>query len=207
MPQLTDWISACSAAVSAGATFVTIWMTGLNWKFSQKSEAQAELFEQRKTSLIEFQAKIQGQAWIDSYFRDLLEWSHRVADNISCAIHEIDCPDAEEKRRVLAALSVSIDTGRWYFPNKDHDLHGIHKEPAYRGLRQPILDWLVYAYRVYAELEKVDNKRRYLVHCQRNFVSIVQGIVDPRSRDKSIKKVFADFEAVGSLPDVGRPDR
>ncbi|MEM9234883.1 MAG: hypothetical protein AAGA69_11695, partial [Pseudomonadota bacterium] len=59
-----------------------------------------------------------------------------------------------------------------FFPNLDQDGKGIHKEGAYRGLRPPVLDAMVYAY---CELREIDDPRpesaQFLCRCRRLVVS------------------------------------
>ncbi len=97
--------------------------------------------------------------------------------------------------------------GRWYFPNRDHDKKGKNKEPAYRGVRQPCLDWVVFAYDIFADQQNTVGAREQLVSCQRHFVSCIQEVLDPRSREEAIERVLTDFKAISTLPKVESPER
>ena len=150
--------------------------------------------------------KLAAQSWSDTYFRDITLWASDVVGAISRAIHLIDVDDEEARRETLVSLSACIDMGRWYFPNRAHESNGTHKEPAYRGVRQPVLDWVVYAYDICEGAKEFQNSRKKLVSCQRQFVSAIQETLDPRSREDEIRRVLNDFAQVSVLPKVQSPD-
>jgi hypothetical protein len=91
----------------------------------------------------------------------------------------------------LSKLSASIDKGRLYFPNFEHDSHGAEKEAAFRGIRQPILDRLVEIYDLVKDIDanvanQIEAVRQPLMSKKRAFVSEVQSAVDPRRRHSFI---------------------
>ncbi|MGH6753026.1 MAG: hypothetical protein ACREDP_12750, partial [Bradyrhizobium sp.] len=99
------------------------------------------------------------------------------------------------KRRIelRTGLSSIIDRGRWFFPNIKPLTIGVHKEGAYRGLRLPVLDYLVYAHN---ELEisgrtgtkdsnpDYDSVRQEILDLRRAFVAEIQSVLDPRKNSK-----------------------
>ena len=96
---------------------------------------------------------------------------------------------------VMYKLSSAIDRGRWFFPNQWNDEIGLHKEPAYRGLRQPILDHLVAAYDLVKNMKAATDGASVsdLVHYQRCFVSEVQQVLNPRRRNEEVERVNKQF--------------
>lgn len=136
----------------------------------------------------------------EDYFRGLTDWGFRALDGLSAAVHLVDsikdeptkswAAELNTRRAVLSAL---IDQGRLYFPNLEMD-KGTNKEAAYRGHRHEVLDYLVYAYDVLTvDVAQGDYTfaRKKLVKHQRAFTSIMQQIVDPRTRRKEFGDIFA----------------
>ena len=202
----SDWISASASAVSAVAAVAAIVTALLAQRAANVAQARAEELEQKNAELIEIQSRLSHQSWADEYFREITAWAGQVSLAISRATHLTDVDDEVSKRDVLSTLSACIDMGRWYFPNRDHDKRGYHKEPAYRGLRQPCLDWVVWAYDTFDGRRHAADRRAELIRCQRNFVSCIQEVLDPRSREKAIQRVLTDFSPVASLPKVQSPE-
>jgi hypothetical protein len=92
-----------------------------------------------------------------------------------------------ERDAYLARLSASIDKGRLYFPNYDHDVYGTEKESAYRGHRQPILDRLVEIYDLsrdanVADAAALEKTKQTVGEKKRAFISEAQSEVEPRRR-------------------------
>lgn len=151
--------------------------------------------------------RLAHQSWTDAYFRDITLWANDVCRGISGVIHLVRLDEESARREVLILLSASIDMGRWYFPNHEFNGFGLDKEPAYRGYRQPVLDWVVRAYDICSGLITIDDPRAALVECQRQFVSEIQQVIDPRQRSAQIKRVQDDFMAVAGLPKVVSPPK
>lgn len=201
-----NWISALASTVSAVAAVIAIAMAMLAQRTASAAQERAGELERKNAELAEIQSRLSHQSWADEYFREITDWAGQVSLAISRATHLVDVDDEQSRRDVLSILSASIDMGRWYFPNIYHDKEGQYKEPAYRGFRQPCLDWVVRAYDVFDGREPVDDKRVELICCQRNFVSCIQEVLDPRSREKAIERVLNDFSAVSALPKVQSPE-
>jgi hypothetical protein len=87
---------------------------------------------------------------------------------------------------LMARFSALVDRGRLFFPNMQIAGKGEHKEEAFKGGRQRILDHIVDAFDVTKNLDlatQQNNKpmREQLVSLKRKFVSDLQIELDPRS--------------------------
>jgi len=88
--------------------------------------------------------------------------------------------------KIRAELSALIDEGRLYFPNIQNTPHGLDKQEAYKGYRQPILDHLVEAYDFIGKIQRKAGVRSTeqvasrFNSIRRAFVSETQLAVDPR---------------------------
>lgn len=96
------------------------------------------------------------------------------------------------KSEVLGELSAQVDYGRLYFPNELKSGYGLHKETAYQGERQPILDHLVKAHRVVLKSTCGSDlgckQRKDIVQHRREFISRVHEQINPRRRLGFIKR-------------------
>lgn len=118
----------------------------------------------------------------------VIAWANRVVSVMSEA-HEFALAEAEgdgaayQRRRVtfLHVLSSLVDEGRWFFPNVGEKAGDTNVEGAYRGHRQPILDFIVAAYNAVADQEPAQAAAT-LLQQKRAFVSEVQRAVDPLRR-------------------------
>lgn len=199
MPDAANWLSAFIAL----AAFIT---SVVAYRSADKSQAKSEELARRNAALLESQTTLDHQAWADEYFREITHWACEVSTAISAAIHISGRNDEDRKLNALITLSACIDMGRWYFPNKFHDEQGKNKEPAFRGVRQPILDWVVRAYDILDGRTANGNERSALVECQRQFVSCIQQRLDPRSREKIVNRILLDYVDVDKLRAVESPE-
>jgi hypothetical protein len=157
----------------------------------------------QNAELLKKQHLLDQRAWTDAHFQSVREWAQQVSFTLAAAIHLSDAPADETKKvEILTKLSALIDTGRWYFPNLWSDKHGVDKEPAYRGIRQPILDCVVAAYDDLKDGGISGERRRNLTACQRHFVSQVQTVLDPRRRDREINKIIGEWEQSEKLREL-----
>jgi hypothetical protein len=193
-----NWISAIVSAVA-------FFGSGVSFLIARKSQFRAEQFEMQSAEIALIQNQLAHQTWADEFFRDVTTWASGVSLSISRAIHLIEKTDGGELTDVMIELSAAIDTGRWYFPNRHENEYGFQKQPAYRGLRQPVLNWVVRAYQIVENPTQYDSPKSALIDCQRNFVSCVQEVLDPRTREEAIQRVLSDFEGVAKLPKIGAP--
>jgi hypothetical protein len=162
---------------------------------------------------------LNAQTFASDWLRDLRSWASDAIDVLSDACYTCGrgdpAPSAEEKamtQRCRARLSALIDRGRFFLPNEREQDLGDQKPEAYRGLRLPALDALVAAERVLggdADVREFGDRKTALIAMRREFVSIVQAILEPRSTAKLVAQVLrqTDFERAddptlgGLLPD------
>jgi len=147
-------------------------------KESQKLLEESNARENRRHQL-------EMLSWRDAHFHSVRIWADSVCLCISEARHFVCLGDEYngQKTSVMSRLSSLIDTGRWYFPNIQDEVYGRHKEPAYRGFRQPVLDYVVDAYIALESTEDRDVIVAKLLTCQRLFVSDIQIAINPRRRE------------------------
>ena len=181
-----DIVSGIAASFATVISLVAVWL-------ATKSQSRMD--------------RLAHQSWTDAYFRDIASWAGEVCQSISAAIHLVEIEDDVARRQVLIRLSAAIDMGRWFFPNHAFEEYGLKKEPAYRGVRQPLLDWIVRAYDICRGEVAQGNAHSSLVECQRQFVSAIQEVIDPRQRSAQIKRVQDDFKSVSGLPKVVSPPK
>lgn len=136
------------------------------------------------------------------YFAALRPWANELADLLSDAIHfvELDparCPAGsffDRRNQFRARLSSMIDRGKWFFPNLHSQEVGAHKEKAYRGYRQAVLNSLVEAYNTLTALDYVSGnnnqtRRDALVAAKRQFVGEIQDVLNPAKQDKEFRDI------------------
>jgi hypothetical protein len=148
---------------------------------------------------------LSANTWLDQYMTNVRLWADEGCECISVAIHAVHGDDSRRDELLLTSiqkLSSLVDRGRWFFPNLWADEYGQNKEPAFRGLRQPILDCLMDAHyavkRLYElkqndDIEQENDAVHELVHCQRIFVSEVQQVLNPRRREREIERITEQF--------------
>ena len=171
-----DVIAVVSAAIALIGMAVTI----------------SETRKQRRISLAELRQVLDDRTF---------EWGSRAIDALSEAEAAIMTHAAgatvtdfnAQRQAVLGRISSLVDHGRLFFPNIETDDHGAEKESAFKGVRPPILDVLIYA--IY-EIETVDPMKTdeiadscdYLRSCRRLLVSELQGYLDPKTRNEVLER-------------------
>lgn len=156
----------------------------------------------QNADLLKQQHSLEQRAWTDTHFDAVRDWAQQVCFTLADAMHV----HQDQRAAVLSKLSALIDIGRWYFPNQWSEKYGIDKEPAYRGLRQPVLDCLVAAYDDLSDEIPATELRSRLEACQRHFVSQIQLVIDPRRREKQIARILDDWEQSERLRDLPAND-
>jgi len=145
----------------------------------------------------------------ERYFGRLQSWSDEVLGLMAHAVHLCDLdpkklPPGEffmKRHDLRVRLSAMIDKGRWFFPNVDYETHGTHKEEAFRGYRQSVLNSIMWAYRAlevmdYTDQQKNIQRRIELVSDQRLFTSEIQKVLDPRKQEQEFASMM---ESVGTF--------
>ncbi|MCC6076271.1 hypothetical protein ACFPTX_15200 [Pseudomonas sp. GCM10022188] len=187
--DFATWIAAVAAIASAIAA-------ARSSKAAEKQQQEATRHAISNAEILEKEHDLKLREWTDQFFSSVRMWAEEVCLAISEATHISEHSElsAEHKRPVLIKLSALVDTGRWYFPNQWVDDYGTHKEPAYRGVLQPVLDCVVAAYDALKESGPEYDAKSELAMCQREFVSHIQEVLDPRKREQEIKKIILEFE-------------
>lgn len=166
--QIADWVAAVSAAISVLALLLNILITSRQTRVSVES--------------LKFNNDSQVMNWANRTVAAMAEAQH------ICASPNVSALYLHERAITLATvLSALIDEGRWFFPNVGRRTTDPDKPGAYRGTRQPILDYLVSAYEAVNTLMRSEDAEREplvakIAEAKRHFVSEVQHAVDPRRR-------------------------
>lgn len=197
--DIATWTAAAAAIYSA-------FKANKSSEAAEKYQAEAAQEARRAANLMEKNHELELRSWTDQYFLSVRSWADEVCSVISEAIHLVSFgePTNALMHPILVKLSHLIDTGRWHFPNQWSDDYGLHKEPAYRGVRQPILECLVSAYDALIKFDENKEKKEHLWAVQRAFVSHIQETLDPRSREQEIRKVLDEFEQSQRLRAIPR---
>jgi hypothetical protein len=187
--DVATWLATLVAIVSAVAAFKSS-------RDANKYQKEAARHNKESAGLLADGHQLKLKEWIDQYFNSVRSWAEQVCLAISEAAHIVEDSDisSEHKRPVLVRLSSLIDTGRWYFPNQWAEDHGTHKEPAYRGVRQPVLDCVVGAYDLLRGAQAHEVRKADLIAVQREFVSHIQAVLDPRKREQEVMRIITEFE-------------
>ncbi|WP_129127015.1 hypothetical protein [Geomonas oryzae] len=150
----------------------------------------------RNARTVEHQYRLDATTFAADWLRDLRSWATQSIDVLSEAVYcmpsTVDTPPDSEKFLVCRyKLSALIDSGRLLLPNTQHEEHGVTKPVAYRGVRHIALDCLVAAENVLGgDLDPKDfglkSAKDALVGIKREFVSIIQEILDPREQNRIV---------------------
>ena len=162
--------------------------------------------------LVRRQSAIQLEDLKAQVDRDILGWAGEAmralaeAERVICELKSHGNGEVFEMSRyeVSSRLSELADRGRLFFPNLPDPFHGHQKEAAFRGLRPPVLDAMVFAH--YAVLRVTPGTHDpnaiagFLRRCRRVLVSEVQVAIDPRRRTRVISTLS---KARGAEPKLG----
>lgn len=134
------------------------------------------------------------------WLRELRTWASEAVDVLAESTYlfprddsELSTSDKKVIDRCRYRLSALIDSGRFLLPNEREGEHGDHKASAYKGFRHPALDALVAAERILGgsmELFSFPSRKEALIGVRREFVSIVQMILNPRSTNKTVASIL-----------------
>lgn len=190
---INDTLTALSVFIAGLAAL----LSGYYSKKTIENAYRAEKFAQTAIDHAQNSNVLNANSWLDQYLNNVRIWADEACDSISIAVHAVQANGTRREELLhtaLCKLSSLIDRGRWFFPNQWSEEYGQHKEPAYHGIRQPILDYLVEAYRsTQALIDNNDEEISYLLHSQRLFVSEVQNVLDPRRRSREIERIIYQF--------------
>jgi hypothetical protein len=154
--------------------------------------------------------RLQIAAHIRDHYRGIRAWAKEVIDELSSAAFLVECdparlPDGEffsRRNKCRCALSALLDEGRLFLPNTKHDIIGIWKAGAYRGLREAALDHVAKGYKLVGSLDcktQTPNleKRKLLIEAKRSFVTEIQDILDVRRTSEEIKQLMKETQETG----------
>lgn len=166
--QVSDWVAVVSATISVMTLLLNIVITTRQTRVSVET--------------LKFNNDSQVMNWANRTVAAMAEAQH------ICASPNVSALYLHERAIALATLlSALIDEGRWFFPNVGRRASDPEKPGAYRGTRQPILDYVVAAYEAMSTLMRAEEAPREalagkVAEAKRHFVSEVQHAVDPRRR-------------------------
>lgn len=139
------------------------------------------------------------------YFRDLRAWADEVVEVISeagylCEFNVSNWGNDELSKRqyyLRHRLSALTDRGRWFLPNVQEDKAGTEKEAAFRGFRQSPLGTIIRVHNLVPRINLEDSGlnsklKEDIFDEKRKFVSEIQVILDPRTREQEFKKIIAN---------------
>lgn len=201
--SISDIFTAFGVVMAGFAALLAAYYSRKTLEYSSR----AELAERQANSHAEYANVLNVKAWLDQYNCNVRLWADEACECISMAIHGLELEQAKCDEVLFGAkykISSLIDRGRWFFPNQWQDDYGGHKEPAYRGIRQPILDFLVEAHEAICKHQKNQSGAVHdeLVDCQRGFVSEVQQVFNPRRRKEELDRIYAQFAVCEKLRDM-----
>ena len=134
---------------------------------------------------------------------DLRKWAEEVSEQMTEAIFLCDLDPVElakgeffqKQHAICTRLSALIDRGRWFLPNIKENEKGQDKPGAYRGSRQPSLDYVVASFNFVTNLdclEQTPNRelQSQLIETKKEFVTELQKLLDPREREKETRTLL-----------------
>jgi len=148
------------------------------------------------------QTRLQTEGLKVQMDEDILAWAQEAIDVLSEGVALVSGRakvfSADEVRTgahdIGHRLSGLADRGRLFFPNEQIGDYGADKESAFRGVRPPIVDAIVFAscamLSVDADSEGLDvAASEILLNARRLVVSEAQNAVDPRRKKEIVKAV------------------
>lgn len=151
--------------------------------------------------------KLEVAAHLQQYYSGVRAWSEQVIQKLTDAVFlcELD-PERnqdeffERRRQMRADLSALLDNGRLYLPNTHHEVVGLWKPGAYRGLRQNALNHVTRGYELVEELDHKKHepnkpKRQQLIDVKRQFTSEIQDVLDIRKTLNEIRRLSKEIES------------
>ena len=153
-----DWpgfVSACKDYVTIlGFPLALIGLWKFVWdrrKESRDAIQRAKDKEKAETAQLRLQASVREAQRLEALrLGEVTAWGQSCLEVFVTAIAafnpSLNLENSEIRsivRKCYVDSSILIEKGRIYFNNVPHPTHGAEKEPAYRGLRPRILDFLV----------------------------------------------------------------
>ena len=180
------------------------------------SVAVAVILGRRAEAIAAAQRRHSAFSTASEWRRDLTAWAAEAVDVLSEAtyIYETKAESERARESVFSCrhrLSSLIDRGRFFLPNVQRDDYGTDKPLAYRGYRHSALDPLAAAERVLStgQTGRFADRRHALIAMKREFVSVIQRILDPKGYNQEVARMIreghdarsSDQTLGGLLPD------
>ena len=153
-------------------------------------------------AVVRHQTQLQFESLKAQMDADVLAWAHEAINLVSeaealargCGVTHSPDEFRRAAHETAQRLSAAADRGRLFFPNFTPDKHGQHKEAAFQGFRQPILDAVIFSC---SQLERMvpdasgpdEEAAAFLNKCRRLLVSEAQNAVDPRRRGQMLRRL------------------
>jgi hypothetical protein len=193
--------------LGVGATLAGVLVNRMNAREAALNAREATRRQEeatREATRRQEEATRRQEVGVDQWNRDLRNWASEAIDVLSEAVYASNSSDV---RRYISQLSALIDRGRFFLPNQVNKEAEPEKLPAFQGRRHRALVPLIAALRVLDgdvenELkEYVSQKRSDVIReLQREFVSHIQLILDPRQRNREITQLIeGSDERVGAI--------
>lgn len=186
--QLRDLVTILISGAALALSFWATIRTGrLNREHLRITTRQGEA-ENRIAAAQADLAREQTRMARDS---DIIHWAADVTGLLSQMAELTLTPGDDDAWRrewhqLRHGLTAKIDIGRLYFPNYAADLINLEKPPAYRGLRQSVIDHLVWAYDAFSDYAATSEEadmtalRERLIREKKLFISEIHNHIDPR---------------------------
>ncbi len=201
--DLPTWIAAI---LSIAAIAISIVTSARAERIAMRSQ---QFGEEVKAAEDRWQRDQDQHGSIAERSRVTMEWGGKVLAVVAQMHQEIqargdECPKPAATTHLSATLSGLVDEGRLLFPNEEHETYGVTKSPAFRGIRQQILDDVVYMHDVYrfGRLFDAPAGDHEFTEIRRDFVSELQAKVNPERL--TIERMKAYREAQVNSSDLYR---
>ena len=181
---LMDWLRSNAEIVIAIASALVALISAL--------VARGETAKQRKLQTERLRQSIDAAS---------LDWGNASIDALArCAVfaktrhmHANEAAFIAAKSNMMIVLSTLVDRGRMFFPNLEPGRKGAEKEGAYRGIRPPVLDALMFTYHEVEALTREggpdsEDSAGFIDECRRLLVSELQAHLDPRRKDEIVER-------------------
>jgi hypothetical protein len=176
---LVDTLTIIGTFLGVGVATVTVVIIRLNAVETNRRQEEANRRQ---------------EVGVDQWMRDLRDWASKAIEVLSEAVYASDSSDV---RRYIFQLSALVDRGRFFLPNPVNEEDELEKLPAFQGSRHRALVPLITALRVLdGEVENnlteyvSKNRSDVIRELQREFVSHIQQILDPRKRNREIAELI-----------------
>jgi len=135
----------------------------------------------------------------------VIHWGERAIDAVAKAQWLAErCADDEPPKDLAALLrthadelSACVDRGRLFFPNEAPESQGADRAGAFKGVRPPLLDAIMFAHIVTEHLyahpkhwkDKSEGAVKVLNDCRRLVVTELQNAIDPRQKERILSQM------------------